>query len=160
MNVRRLIWVTRIPLRTLTNAELRHGPFGWAWRTCGNGGLYSFTGWYYQKPLGAFRAMATRASDAVILRFSDRKPIVITPDDPAGSVAAVEAAAMGKATSPRDAIPLLCRVCQVFVWHEWRALISGLSSSPELISLTLGDSNLQHTKDLLFIWRASTSLRK
>jgi hypothetical protein len=83
LNVRRLLWVTRIPLRSLTDAEWRRGSFGWAWRTCGNGGLYSFTGWYHQKSLGSFRALATRTTDAVILKFSDRKPIVVTPDDPA-----------------------------------------------------------------------------
>ncbi len=90
MNVQRLCWVTRIPLRTLTDAEWRRGSFGWAWRTCGNGGLYSFTGWYYQESIGAFRALATRTTDAVILKFSDRKPIVVTPDDPAGFVKAIQ----------------------------------------------------------------------
>ncbi len=91
LNVRRLLWVTRIPLRTLTDAEWRRGSFGFAWRTCGNGGLYSFTGWYHQRSLGSFRALATRTTDAVILKFSDRKPIVVTPDDPAGLVEAVRA---------------------------------------------------------------------
>ncbi len=90
LNVRRLLWVTRIPLRTLTDAEWRRGSFGWAWRTCGNGGLYSFTGWYHQKALGSFRALATRTTDAVILKFSDRKPIVVTPDDPGGFVDAIK----------------------------------------------------------------------
>ncbi len=90
LNVRRLLWVTRIPLQTLTDAEWRRGPFGWAWRTCGNGGLFSFTGWYHQKSLGSFRALATRTTDAVILTFSDRKPFVITPDDPGGFVESVK----------------------------------------------------------------------
>ena len=90
LNVRRLLWVTRIPLRTLTDAEWRRGSFGFAWRTCGNGGLYSFTGWYHQKSLGSFRALATRTTDAVILKFSDRKPIVVTPDDPGGFVDAIK----------------------------------------------------------------------
>ena len=89
LKVRRLFWVTCIPLRTLTGAEWRRGPFGWAWRMFGNGGLYSITGWYHQKSLGTFRALATRFSDAVILTFSDRKPIVVTPDDPGGFVEAV-----------------------------------------------------------------------
>lgn len=91
--VQRLVWKTRIPLSRLTQAEHRPGPFGFAWRTCGNGGLYSFTGWYYQKPLGAFRALATRTTDGVILTFSDRKPIVVTPDDPARFVEVAKAAA-------------------------------------------------------------------
>jgi len=95
LNVRRLLWMTRIPLRTLTDAEWRRGPFGWAWRTCGNGGLYSFTGWYFQKSLGSFRALATRTTDAVILKFSDRNPIVVTPDDPGGFVEAIKATGTG-----------------------------------------------------------------
>ena len=82
MHVQRLLWRTRIPLRTLTDAEWRHGSFGWAIRTCGNGGLYSFTGWYYQKSIGSFRALGTRTIDAVILKFRDCNPIVITPNDP------------------------------------------------------------------------------
>lgn len=90
--VQRLVWKTRIPLQSLTTAEWRPGSFGFAWRTCGNGGLYSFTGWYYQKSLGAFRALATRTTDGVILTFSDRKPIVVTPDDPARFVETVKAA--------------------------------------------------------------------
>lgn len=90
--VRRLLWETRIPLHTLIDAEWRQGSFGWAWRTCGNGGLFSFSGWFYQKPLGTFRALGTRTTDAVILTFSDRKPIVITPDDPARFVEVIKAA--------------------------------------------------------------------
>lgn len=88
--VQRLGWKTRIPLQSLTKVEWRPGPFGFAWRTCGNGGLFSFSGWYYQKPLGSFRALATRTSDGVILTFSDRKPIVVTPDDPARFVEAMK----------------------------------------------------------------------
>jgi hypothetical protein len=73
----------------------RRGSFGCAWGTCGNGGLYSFTGWHYQKPLGSFRALATRKTDAGILKFSDRKPIVVTPDDPGGFVEAIKARSTG-----------------------------------------------------------------
>ncbi|MEZ5323872.1 MAG: hypothetical protein R3F19_02280 [Verrucomicrobiales bacterium] len=40
LQVQRLLWKTRIPLSTLTDAEWRHGTFRWAIRTCGNGGLY------------------------------------------------------------------------------------------------------------------------
>ena len=95
LNVQRLLWMTRIPLRTLIDAEWRRGSFGRAWRTCGNGGLYSFTGWYHQKSLGSFRALATRTTDAVILKFSDRKPIVVTPDEPGGFVEAIKARSTG-----------------------------------------------------------------
>ena len=92
LRVQRLFWFTRIPLGSLTGAEWRKGSFAPAWRTCGNGGLFSFSGWFHQKSIGTFRALATSVSDAVILSFSDRKPIVVTPDDPAGFVEAVRAA--------------------------------------------------------------------
>lgn len=79
--VQRLLWKTRIPIGSLNAVEFRPGRFGWAIRLFGNGGLYSFSGWYYQKPL-LFRALATRISDAVILKFSDRHPVVVTPNEP------------------------------------------------------------------------------
>lgn len=91
LRVRRLLWRTRIPLHSLVDAEWRQGPFGRAMRTCGNGGLFSFSGWFYQKGIGSFRALATRTGDAVILTFRDRKPIVVTPGDPAGFVQAASA---------------------------------------------------------------------
>ena len=91
--VRRLFWVTRIPLDALVSAEWLPEGFGGALRLCGNGGLYSFTGWYHQRSIGRFRALATRTTAAVLLRFGNRAPIVVTPDDPPGFVAAVRAAA-------------------------------------------------------------------
>ena len=91
LKIQRLFWKTCIPLHSLADAEVRPGSFGWAIRTFGNGGLYSFSGWYYQKSLGSFRALATRTSDAVILKFNDRKPIVITPENPGHFVEAVRA---------------------------------------------------------------------
>ena len=91
LQVQRLLWKTRIPLSSLTDAEWRHGIFRRAIRACGNGGLYSFTRWYYQKSIGSFRVLATRTNDAVILTFSDRKPIVVTPNDPEAFVAAIKA---------------------------------------------------------------------
>lgn len=91
--VRRLLWQTCIPLHGLTQAEFRPGPFGWAWRTCGNGGLFSYSGWYHQKPLGSFRALGTRTTDAVILSFTGRNPIVLTPENPARFVEVVQATA-------------------------------------------------------------------
>jgi hypothetical protein len=87
LSVQRLFWKTRVPLAMLTGAELRAEGFGRALRICGNGGLYSFTGWYYTRGLGAFRAFATRTKDAVLLRFADRKPILVTPADPAAFLA-------------------------------------------------------------------------
>jgi hypothetical protein len=90
--VQRLFWKTHIPLATLATAELRPEGFGRAWRVCGNGGLYSFSGWYYASGLGVFRALATQTKNAVLLRFANRKPILLTPADPEAFLAAVRAA--------------------------------------------------------------------
>ncbi len=50
-------------------------------RTFGNGGFFSFSGWFRNKKLGAYRAFATDFKRAVVLRFPDMI-LVVTPDDP------------------------------------------------------------------------------
>jgi hypothetical protein len=52
-----------------------------AWRVFGNGGLFSFTGEFWSRKLGRFRALATDPERAVVLRWPKRT-IVITPHDP------------------------------------------------------------------------------
>jgi hypothetical protein len=94
--VQRLFWKTRIPIATLNAVEYRPGAFGWAIRTFGNGGLFSFSGWFYQKPLGSFQAFGTRTTDAIILKFSNRKPIVVTPETPEAFAKAIREEAMAQ----------------------------------------------------------------
>lgn len=89
LHVQRLLWKTKIPLSSLSAVEFRPQTFGWAWRTFGNGGLFSFSGWYFQTGLGSFRALATKLTDAVILKFNDHKPIVVTPETPEAFAQAV-----------------------------------------------------------------------
>ena len=79
--IRRLWWDTRLDL-----SELRAGRFDpsaprGSIRTCGNGGLFSFTGWYWSRQLGTYRAYLTDFRKAVVLDFSDRR-VVVSPDDP------------------------------------------------------------------------------
>ncbi len=50
-------------------------------RTCGNGGMFSFTGWYWSRPLGHFRAFVTDLNRTVVLRFADRT-LVVSPEHP------------------------------------------------------------------------------
>ena len=52
-----------------------------ALRTCGNGGLFSFTGFYWSKRLGPFRAYVTNHRHCVVLRLAG-KTVVMSPDDP------------------------------------------------------------------------------
>ena len=50
-----------------------------SWRTFGNGGFFSMSGWFYSKTLGRYRAFVTDRRDAVILKFVDRT-IVVSPN--------------------------------------------------------------------------------
>jgi hypothetical protein len=57
-------------------------------RTCGNGGLYSFTGWYWNQELGRYRAFVTDHAKIVVLRYPE-STVVVSPGDPEGFVKAV-----------------------------------------------------------------------
>jgi len=50
-------------------------------RLFGNGGIFSFTGLFWKRGLGLYRAFATDPGRAVILKFRKRT-VVITPADP------------------------------------------------------------------------------
>jgi hypothetical protein len=50
-------------------------------RTCGNGGAFSFTGWYWSKSLGFYRAFVTDLNRTVVLRF-EKKTVVVSPGEP------------------------------------------------------------------------------
>jgi len=60
-------------------------PFGTI-RTFANGGLFGFTGWYYNRKLGKFRAFMTRMNHSVLVAFNDGKKIMLSPDDAMGFV--------------------------------------------------------------------------
>lgn len=79
--VRRMGWQTRLPIADLQSvagdAEAMRG----ALRIFGNGGLFSFSGYFWSRRLGRFRALATDPSRAVVLRYPKRT-VVLTPGDP------------------------------------------------------------------------------
>ncbi len=79
--IRRLFWDTRIGLAGLRSARFDPSAMRGSLRTCGNGGLFSITGWYWNKQLGAYRAYATDMARVVVLTF-DKRRIVVTPEDP------------------------------------------------------------------------------
>jgi hypothetical protein len=79
--VKRLLWTTEIPLRGLRSADADPTLLAGSWRTFGNGGFFSVTGWFYNKTLGRYRAFVTNRGDAVILKFVDRT-VVVSPDPP------------------------------------------------------------------------------
>lgn len=79
--VHRLLWQTRIDLTGLRSATVDPTAFRGAIRTCGNGGLFSFSGFYWSKRLGAFRPYVTNLRRGVVLRLPSRT-VVVSPDDP------------------------------------------------------------------------------
>jgi Bacterial PH domain len=79
--VKRLGWSTRLPLQGIKSVAGDVEAMRGAWRLFGNGGLYSFTGEFWSRRIGRFRALATDPHRAVVLRYPSRT-IVITPHDP------------------------------------------------------------------------------
>src|SRR3954464_11996498 len=80
--VHRLFWTTRLPLAGLQSAQFEPNAMRWSIRTFGNGGLFSFTGWYRNKALGAYRAFVTDPHQTVVLHFPNRT-VVVSPSVPA-----------------------------------------------------------------------------
>ena len=83
--IRRLFWTTRLDRAGLKSAEVVTKAMSKSLRTCGNGGVFSFTGWYWNKTLGKYRAFVTDLNRTVVLRFGART-VVVSPDDPEGFV--------------------------------------------------------------------------
>jgi hypothetical protein len=79
--VHRLIWTTRLPLDDLESAQFKPDAMRGSIRTFGNGGLYSFTGYFRSKTLGGYQAFVTDLRRTVVLRFPSRT-IVVSPSAP------------------------------------------------------------------------------
>jgi len=79
--IQRLGWRTRIPLSGLCSVAHDPGALRGSIRLCGNGGLFSFTGWFWSKALGRYRMFATDPKRAVVMVFETRR-VVVTPDRP------------------------------------------------------------------------------
>jgi hypothetical protein len=92
--IHRLCWKTKLPRQGLKSAEYQPGILRHSLRSFGNGGLFSFTGWYHNRTLGTYRAYATDIHRTVVLRLNG-KTIVLTPDEPERFVSEL----MGKQSS-------------------------------------------------------------
>ncbi len=79
--VRRLLWSTRVSLRGLQSARFDPAATRASVRLWGNGGFFSFSGWYWNRRLGRYRLYATDPKRAVVLDWGRRRAVV-TPDDP------------------------------------------------------------------------------
>lgn len=79
--IRRLCWNTVLPYAEMRSVEVEPLALSHSFRTCGNGGLYSFTGFYWSRQLGHFRAYVTDLNRTVVVRMQSRTA-VLSPDDP------------------------------------------------------------------------------
>jgi hypothetical protein len=81
--VHRLLWSTVLPRAGLESAEFEPDAMRGSIRTCGNGGAFSFTGFYYNKRLRSYRAYVTDPHRAVVLRYAKRRAVLSpgTPED-------------------------------------------------------------------------------
>lgn len=75
-------WKRTFEIAELTKAV--HEPYATAGsiRTWGNGGLFSFSGYFRSSYLGPYRAYMTHAEDTVILYFGNDNKVVISPKEP------------------------------------------------------------------------------
>lgn len=85
LRVRRLGWTTRVPLGELREASVDPNAGAGSIRLLGNGGLFSFSGWFRNAKLGRYRAFVTDWQRVVVLRGS-ACTVVLSPVDPADFV--------------------------------------------------------------------------
>jgi hypothetical protein len=83
--VQRPLWSNHFERARLQSASVDPDALRGSIRLFGNGGLFSFTGWFRSPKLGRYRAYVTDPARCVILRFADRI-IVVSPADPAAFV--------------------------------------------------------------------------
>ena len=88
--IRRLWWNTVLPKADIISVEVVPHAMRKSLRTCGNGGLFSFTGFYWSKQIGHYKAYVNDLNRTVVVRMKKR-PAVLSPDDPDAFAQAVRA---------------------------------------------------------------------
>jgi hypothetical protein len=86
--IKRLWWNTVLPFAEMRSVEVEPLALSHSFRTCGNGGMFSFTGFYWSRQLGHFRAYVTDQNRTVIVHMNNRTA-VLSPDDPEAFARAV-----------------------------------------------------------------------
>ena len=89
--VHRLFWSTRLSLSGLESAEVVPNIMRGGLRLFGNGGLFSFTGFFRNRSLGVYRAFVTDQHRTVVLPFPKR-PVVVSPSVPEDFLQAISTA--------------------------------------------------------------------
>ena len=88
--IRRLWWDTVLPKKNIISVEVVPNAMSKSLRTCGNGGLFSFTGFYWNKQIGHYRAYVNDLNRTVVVR-TKKRTAVLSPDDPQAFADAVNA---------------------------------------------------------------------
>ena len=83
--VHRLFWSTRIPIENVKSVAFVPNSMRGSVRTFGNGGMFSFSGYYRNTELGSYRAFVTDLTSTVVLVCVDRT-LVLSPSNPEGFV--------------------------------------------------------------------------
>jgi hypothetical protein len=95
-------WNARIRLAGLQSVTVDAQATRRSFRSCGNGGFFSITGWHYNRKLGNYRLFGTDLKRAVVLHFPRRR-VVVTPEDPEAFARCVrELAGLPKNVSTAD----------------------------------------------------------
>jgi hypothetical protein len=81
IEVRRFGWSTTLPYAGLAGVTGEPDGLRGSLRLFGNGGLFAFSGWFWNRRIGRFRAYATDPQRAVLLRYRDDSKVVVTPHD-------------------------------------------------------------------------------
>ena len=85
LRIRRLLWQTSIDLSGLRSANPDALLLRGSLRIAGNGGVFSFSGYFWNRRIGRYRAFVTDWKRAVVLQLP-RQIIVVSPSDPAAFV--------------------------------------------------------------------------
>lgn len=88
IQIKRLGWSTHLPLADLQDAQGNAEAMRGSIRLFGNGGLFSFTGYFWNRRVKKYRAYATDESRAVVLHYPHRT-LMVTPHDPQQFIARV-----------------------------------------------------------------------
>jgi hypothetical protein len=88
--IRRAWPPVRVPLRAVASASPLDRFGGGAIRLFGVGGFFGSYGLFTSKGLGRFHLYSTRRGQAMIVRRRDGIPLVLTPDDVAGAIRAID----------------------------------------------------------------------
>lgn len=96
--IRRLWWNTVLPKADIISVEVVPNAMRKSLRTCGNGGLFSFTGFYWSKQLGHYKAYVNDLNRTVVVR-TKKRTAVLSPDDPEAFAQAVRALIASRSAS-------------------------------------------------------------